>query len=164
MSEESIDRLYQRFAPVVFRRARQLLDGDESAAWDAVQEVFMRIMRSRDDFRNEASPMTWIYRITTNYCLNVIRDGSRRRAGMARHAAQPRAQAAQSPEQRIATAQLLAQLPEDLCEIAVYAWVDRMSQEEIADVVGLSRKTVAARLKQFQATAQELLQPAEAQS
>src|SRR5690242_5889615 len=111
MPEESIDRLYKRFAPVVFRRARQLL-GDESTAWDAVQEVFMRIMRSSDAFRNQASPMTWIYRITTNYCLNVLRDGSRRRAGMLRHAAEPRELAAQSPEQKIATAELLAQLPD----------------------------------------------------
>ena len=71
-----MDGLYERYGAVVYRRARRLL-GDEHAAWDAVQEVFVRVLKHARRFRREASPTTWLYRITTNYCLNVLRDSAR---------------------------------------------------------------------------------------
>ena len=78
MDLSDIDILYRRYGPLVLRRARAIL-GDEEAAQDAAQEVFMRAMTKGHAFRGESSPVTWLYRITTNYCLNQIRDKSRRR-------------------------------------------------------------------------------------
>src|ERR1051325_3881026 len=78
MGDEWVADLYQRYGPLVFRRARTLL-GNEEAAWDVVREVFVRTLRARADFRHQASPATWLYRITTNYCFNLLRDGARQR-------------------------------------------------------------------------------------
>lgn len=51
------------------------------AAEDVVQEVFLRVYRSLHTFRSEAEFKTWLYRITTNVCLDhlrrVRRQGSR---------------------------------------------------------------------------------------
>jgi len=156
-----VEELYERYGSLVYRRAHRLL-GDEQRAWDAVQEVFMRALKHEREFRREASPTTWLYRITTNYCLNVLRDA-------ARHSRKLRDQnipgpaapgPAQDPDTRLAITALLAKLPKDLCEIAIYHHVDRMSHDEIASVIGVSRRTVGNRLKDFQDQALALLGPA----
>ena len=64
-----LEAAYAQCAPAVYRRARTLLGRDDDA-WDAVQEVFERMIKHSAEFRGEANPMTWAYRITTNVCLN----------------------------------------------------------------------------------------------
>jgi RNA polymerase sigma-70 factor (ECF subfamily) len=142
------DALYRRYAPLVFRRARRLL-GDDQAAWDAVQEVFLRVLRS--SFRGDSSPTTWLYRITTNHCFNLIRDAARRARRTEQYLTVPLEEHApdSAAEARIAVGELVARLPPQLFEVAVYAYVDRMTQDEIAEVVDVSRKTVGLRLKEL---------------
>jgi RNA polymerase sigma factor (sigma-70 family) len=69
--------IYRRYGAVVYRRARRML-GDEQAAKDVCQEVFLRLFRSLPEFER-ASPVTWLYKVTTNHCLNLIRDEQRHR-------------------------------------------------------------------------------------
>ena len=49
------------------------LAGDKEDAMDCTQEAMLRIWRALSSYRKEASFMTWIYRITTNTCLDVLR-------------------------------------------------------------------------------------------
>ncbi|HUB05583.1 MAG TPA: sigma-70 family RNA polymerase sigma factor, partial [Myxococcales bacterium] len=69
--------LYEKHAPAVFARCRYLLR-DEEAAADALQDVFVRILRALPELRAAQSPTGWILRVTTNHCLNELRG---RRAG-----------------------------------------------------------------------------------
>jgi len=161
MRDEWVDSLYRLHGAMVFRRARLLL-GSDDLAWDVVQEVFSRALRSRSEFRHGAAPATWLYRITTNTAFNKLRDEGRQRGKVAAMASQaaagpPQPAPAQAPELRLLLAEVLARIPAPLCEIAVYYHVDRMSQDEIAAVLGTSRKTVGNRLQQFHALAQGLL-------
>src|SRR5687767_11783773 len=113
-----IEELYRRYGAMVLRRARRIL-GEEEAARDAMQEVFVKVMRERESFRGEASPVTWLYQVTTNLCLNKIRDASRRRALLAANVvAGAQASPEAAPEDRTAVAALLSSLPEELREIA----------------------------------------------
>jgi RNA polymerase sigma-70 factor (ECF subfamily) len=157
---ESIETLYQRYGALVHRRARALL-GEEQAAWDALQEVFVRALKSRDAFRHEASPTTWLYRITTNYCLNVLRDESRRRDKLRQRAVERPSLAPVEPELRLTLARVLAELPAEACEMAVYAHVDSMTHDEIAAIMNVSPRTVGNRLKEFAARARGVLEPLE---
>jgi RNA polymerase sigma factor (sigma-70 family) len=153
----SIEDLYRRHGAMVLRRARRIL-GNEEAARDAMQEVFVKVLRERESFRGEASPVTWLYKVTTNLCLNRIRDASRRRALLAQHAP-PKEEAAggPAPEDRAAIARLIEALPEELREIAVYYYVDEMNQDEIAELAGVSRRTIGNRLEEFKAAARVAL-------
>ncbi|MGZ0147826.1 sigma-70 family RNA polymerase sigma factor [Kribbella sp. WER1] len=47
-------------------------------AEDAVQETYLRAWRGHADFEHRSSVRTWLYRIATNVCLNLLQHSSRR--------------------------------------------------------------------------------------
>ena len=47
--------------------------GDHHAAQDAVQDACLRALLALDRYRGDASMGTWLYRITTNVCLDELR-------------------------------------------------------------------------------------------
>jgi RNA polymerase sigma-70 factor, ECF subfamily len=71
-----VDVLYRRYAPMVLRRCRDILRNEDAAA-DAMQETFVRVLRSRDSLRADY-PSSLLYRIATNVCLNVVRSARRK--------------------------------------------------------------------------------------
>jgi RNA polymerase sigma factor (sigma-70 family) len=160
IDRREVEELYKTYGPLVRRRARGIL-GDDQEALDATQEVFVRVIASMAEFRGQSQPSTWLYRITTNLCLNRIRDGRRRRerlAEVAESRATDQASTAPGSENRAALRDLLARLPEDLAQVAVYYHVDEMDQAEIAVLLGVARRTVGYRLDRFREEAQALLQ------
>jgi RNA polymerase sigma-70 factor (ECF subfamily) len=148
LADAELDGLYRKYAPLVLRRARAIL-GEEQAARDAVQEIFVRVLRSWHTFRGEASPTTWLYRVTTNHSLNVLRDGARRTELLETQLRPPHEVKAPEHENRLTVAQLLARAPEQLREIAIYHFIDQMSRDEIAALLSISPRTVHNRLVAF---------------
>jgi RNA polymerase sigma-70 factor, ECF subfamily len=63
--------LVRRHQSGVYRVALRLL-GSDADAQDATQETFVRAWRGLGRFRGESAVLTWLYRIVTNRCLNVI--------------------------------------------------------------------------------------------
>src|SRR5437868_4105308 len=52
--------------------------GSPFDAEDAVQDAFVRAWRSRDRFEGRAAMRSWLYRIATNVCLDVLKGKERR--------------------------------------------------------------------------------------
>jgi len=71
-----VESHYLRYGPMVLRRCRTLLR-DPAKAEDAMQDVFVSLIRSEDRLRDEA-PGALLLRVATNVCLNRLR-GERRR-------------------------------------------------------------------------------------
>lgn len=152
-----LEALYQRYGPAVYRRALALL-GREADASDAVQDVFLKVLDSFPQFRGESSPMTWIYRVTTNLCLNRLRNEKRRgelHQQMLEELPPPRR--GQRLELTPDIRALLQVLPSDVAAAGVYHYVDGMSHEEIARVLGVSRRTVGNWVARFLEMAQKRL-------
>ncbi len=150
----SVEELYAKYGAMVLRRARAMLS-DEQAARDATQEIFTRVLASWADFRADSSPVTWLYRATTNHCLNALRDGARHSAALDQlgHAAVGHAPA--GLDERLTLRAVLDRVPAALREIAVYYYLDQLSHEEIAKLTGTSRRTVGNRLVEFHAAARD---------
>jgi RNA polymerase sigma-70 factor (ECF subfamily) len=150
--------LFSQYGGMVLRRARALL-GDEQAARDAAQEVFLQVLRAEDQFRSESSPVTWLYRITTNVCLNLLKHSARRPEEFAAELPEPHDERRLSVDEQLSIHAVLARVPEPLREIATYYYLDQMSHDEIARLCNVSRRTVGNRLVEFHAAASLLTEP-----
>jgi len=152
-----IDTLYRQYGGVVLRRIRRFYRGDE--AEDVLQEVFMRVIDKIDSFRGESSLTTWLYQLTTRYCLNRLRNSNRRQELWAEQSdavywSQPVSTANQ--ERQALYRELWRELDEDLLNIGVYYYLDGMTHAEIARVLGVSRRTIGNRLIELQRRAKEV--------
>jgi len=67
-------RAYQQ--KVYWHARKMVIDHDD--ADDVTQEVFIKVHRHIDSFREDARLYTWIYRIATNECLNFLQKKKRR--------------------------------------------------------------------------------------
>jgi RNA polymerase sigma-70 factor (ECF subfamily) len=152
----SCEELYSLYGTMVLRRARAML-GDEQSARDATQEIFVRVLRSWGEFRAESSPVTWLYRATTNHCLNCLRDGARHSAALDELGHFGVESVPAGLDERLTLRAVLDRVPAMLREIAVYYYLDQLSHEEIARLTGTSRRTVGNRLVEFHAAARSAL-------
>jgi RNA polymerase sigma-70 factor, ECF subfamily len=135
-----IDRVYRDHGHVVLRRARELL-GSEAEAADAVQDIFVSLLQRPEQLDGVVSITAWLYRVTTHHCLNRLRNqrGRIRILG----ALQPVSPSAGGRAEMLAQVRLLLlRLPEPLGEVAVYHFVDGMTYDEIAEMLGCSRRRV----------------------
>ena len=152
-SRLDIDALYRQYAGMVLRRVRRFFGDGE--AEEVVHEVFLRAMEKADTFRAEASPSTWLYHLTTNHCLNRIRNQKRRRIALQINADLPwlKPAAATDAETSVFLEQLWSQLDDEAIMIGTYYFIDGLSHDEIARIIGVSRRTVGNRVEQLRATA-----------
>ena len=77
--ERGFKMLMNSFQVPIYNYIRRLVVSHEDAE-DVLQEVFIRIFRHIDQFREESSLSTWIYRIATNESLRLL--NSRKEEGV----------------------------------------------------------------------------------
>jgi len=65
-------QLYRRYASKVFAKCISMLS-DHGMARDATQDVFIKVMLNLSKFTEQSSFSTWVYSITYNYCIDLIR-------------------------------------------------------------------------------------------
>lgn len=65
-------QLYRRYAGKVFAKCISML-ADHGMARDATQDVFIKILLNLAKFTEQSSFSTWVYSITYNYCIDLIR-------------------------------------------------------------------------------------------
>jgi RNA polymerase sigma-70 factor (ECF subfamily) len=148
--------LYEKHAAAVYGRCRYLLK-DDAEAKDALQDVFVKALRALPEFRAAASPSTWILRIATHHCLNLLRKRKALWREQLRMVQAQRRVETESPDRRELVRVLLAAAPEEAQEVAVLYFVDELTQAEIAQELGRSLPTVRKRLREFIACAREAL-------
>jgi RNA polymerase sigma factor (sigma-70 family) len=150
----SLAALYSRYSRSVWRRARRIL-ADDDAAKDVTQEVFLRAMAIDAKGAFDACPMGWLYRATTNLCLNRLRD-TKRRAEILSECILDETRGRDADTQ-ILVRRILERVPEELQDVAVYYYVDDLSHDEIASILGVSRRTIGNRLATFHSVVSELV-------
>jgi RNA polymerase sigma-70 factor (ECF subfamily) len=148
-----VTRLYREFGPMVYRRCLRLL-GDRTAAQDATQEVFVKLLGSMEQLSSRETVLPWIYRVATNHCLNLLRDSRRRgeEAATEDQDALSASDGASRPDALVDWAlarTVLTRFDGVTQSVAVGVFVDGMNHDEVADALGISRRTVSRRLERF---------------
>jgi len=151
-----VEGLYRRYGDLVLGRCRTIL-GNDADAQEACQEVFLRLFRYADQFRGEASPTTYLFKITTSTCLNRLRTRRRRPeeptedfgtfAYSDSHLA--------PYEVRDLVSRLLALGDETTQTCVLHHFVDGMTYDEIGPIVGLSAAAVRKRVAKFRSLVQD---------
>lgn len=148
---EQLQQLMDEFCDMVLHLAVFYLK-DRAQAEDIFQETFLRAYTHWDEFRGQADPKTWLYRITSNLCKDRLRSWSRRHIFAPGDDKLPLSIVA-SPEQELIVSEdhrdLLAAiltLPVRDRELIVYQYYEGLSGRQIAAIIGISEEAVRSRL------------------
>ena len=150
----SLGELFRKYGPTVCRRAHRIL-GNNADAQEATQEVFLRALRSADNFEGRSQITTWLYQITTHYCLDLLRNKSRRRELFEQHGMADERPESASASELLLLRQLLSEADEQQARAAVYVYLDGMSHDQAALLLGVSKRTVGNLIERFFAWAQK---------
>ena len=130
--------------------------GDSAAAMDIAQDTFLKLLSNIQQFRGESSFESWLYRMVVNTCLDyhrkrrrflpLLEDGLEEALDMFRARRESALHDLLREEQEERVQEVVAQLPEEQRIVVVLRYTDGLSYEEIADLLGCRRGTVASRL------------------
>ena len=144
--------LFEKHKDRVYSIALYFFGGDEATACDVTQAVFLKLFTRIAQFHGESEFATWLYRLTTNACVDELR--KRRRFlqfGEGMEVREPRDKP--SHDEALARAEAagevkraVAMLRPKLRVVMLLKYFEELSYEEIAAVVGCSKGTVASRL------------------
>ncbi len=139
---------------MVLRRCRQLLKNEEKAK-DAMQEVFVKLLKHKAHLRDQY-PSSLLFRISTNTCLNIIRD-ERSHPLVSQEEVLAGIASYDESEDRTVMRDVLDRIfhkeKPSTRDIAVMHFVDGMTLQEVANEVGLSLSGVRKRIREFRARA-----------
>lgn len=154
--QSAFETLVDRWQKPVYHQALRMLGSPEDAA-DVTQEVFLKLWRTLPSFRGESTLSTWLYRLTDNTAIDLLRRERRHRGDLslddgdnppsipADSAPSPQEQVERRDEQA-AVAAALAQLSEDHRRILILRELNGLSYEEIGAMLDLAPGTVKSRI------------------
>ena len=183
MSEEQLIRRAQQGDNVAFEELLLLhqkkvyilclrMSANPDDALDLSQEAFLRAWRSLGQYQFEASFSTWLFRLTSNICIDFLRRKKRRQetsltesyddsdegAELSVPDAQPGPeQQAMTNETKIELARAMEQLSPEHREILQLRVIEDLQYEQIADILGVRVGTVKSRLARARLSFRKIL-------
>jgi RNA polymerase sigma-70 factor (ECF subfamily) len=155
----AFEQLVRRHQASAWNTAFRLL-GDAHEAEDIAQEAFLRILRAAERYKPTAAFRTYLYRIVTRLCRDRRRKASPSTGPTPDNQVSP----ISSPEdyvvereERRAVQEALASLPVKQREAVVLRYYERLSYDDIGEVMGTSRKGVERLLARGRAALGKLL-------
>jgi RNA polymerase sigma-70 factor, ECF subfamily len=157
-SETALADLYAKYAPAIYAHCRRFLQSP-AAARDATQEAFVRVIARGVVLPREEEALRYLYRVSTNVCLNLLREHNvHTRAAPALAANTAHVPSAESGlADREFVTEVLERCGEGGAQVAILHYLDGMSQVDIADTLGITRRTVFNRLRKLSRVAGDLL-------
>ena len=142
---DRIGQAYDRHAAGLYRYALMLL-GDTASAADAVHEVFLRLVRGRQQDEHVEYEDRYLRRAVRNECFSALRRRIREPNSNDR-LIEPAGATSDDPEMRAGIEQALRSLPPEQREVVHLKVFEGMTFQEIADVSDESINTIASRYR-----------------
>ena len=157
---EAFNELVREYEKQVINIAYGMLS-DREDAYDAAQEVFIRIYKSIGSFKGQSSLATWIYRVTANICNDMLRKRQRtaktisiypmddeednRISDLADESPTPE-EALELTETQRAVREGIASLSDDFKAVITICDIEGMSYDAAAQILSIPHGTVKSRL------------------
>lgn len=150
---------------MVFNHCCHLLNSQEDAE-EVYQDIFLKINDALDGFRKEADIKTWIFRITSNACIDKLRQNQRRFnifQNVSYNAVHERShelnpeEGLESREEQQTIHRTLELLPAKQKIALVLKCVDGLTQQEIAKSMNMNEKAVESLLSRARKKLKHLL-------
>ena len=155
------------------------MTGGEDVARDLTQDIFMKVFENIDDFNQQSSIYTWIYRIAVNHVLNYLKKRNRYhwldllersvtevvRSEVpvfdfwSNDGFEPPDEKIEREEREILVWELIQQLPAKYRVPLVLQRYDEMGNREIAEVMELSISAVESRIFRAKKKLLKLMEP-----
>ncbi len=166
---QAFNQLVEKYQERVVNIAYGLLSNKEDA-YDAAQETFIKVYRSLNSFAEKSSFSTWIYRILSNVCKDMLRKRQRSVKVISIHGDENEEKPHDipdlnpTPEETVEKNELhrqvwdaLHQLKSEYREIIVYFDMQELSYEEVSSALGIPIGTVKSRLNRARAALKKIL-------
>ncbi len=149
LAPDEVAEIYRRHGPKLLRRCRAVLR-DPALADDALQEVFVRLLRHGAGYREAEAKLSWLCRVADRCCFDLA---ARRGATVNPETIpEPTAVRPTGPAELQAQARsVLDRLRLSEQAVTVLAFVEEASQGEIARQLGRCRQSVNEKLKRLRA-------------
>jgi len=148
---EAFRLLFEAYKDRVFSIACYSL-GDKTAADDITQQIFVKLFTRIGQFRGDSEFTTWLYRLVINACLDERRR-QRRLLPVAEFLPMSKAAYRKSPEPGYERREIAGSVREAIGGLKpkmrlpiLLKYIEGLSYEEIAAVLGCSKGTGASRL------------------
>ncbi len=153
---QAFEEIYKSASSFVYNVALRTARNREDAQ-EITQEVFLKVFKSLQDFRFQSSFKTWVYRITVNTTLNVLKKAAYdRRRQFEYHEnissellgqAEAAETSLEQRDQKVQVDKMLEALTPEYRICIVLREIQGLSYEEIAQTLKTNINTVRSRLK-----------------
>lgn len=147
-----IERIVETYSDMMLRIALHHTQ-NQGDAEDAVQSVFLKMLRAAPSFADAAHEKAWLIRVTINQCKDTLRLAwNRKTTGL------EDVHAAPATGQGFEVMNVVRTLPEDYRDAVYLYYYEGYSTVEIAEMLGVQRGTVESRLHRARAKLHTLME------
>lgn len=149
---DGLEKLFQLYSGMVFNICLRYSKNREDAE-DMVSEVFIKVGKAFEDYKNDFKPMVWIYRIAVNHSLDYLRS-KRYTNELALEESGDQALRTSGDQEdqslaKITLDKILGKADEKTRQILFLSYVEGLTHEEIGKTLGMPRGGVVKKLQQF---------------
>jgi len=145
-------------AGIIIKICRAYTDSQEDFE-DYYQEVCLQIWKSKDNFKEESEWSTWVYRLSLNVCLTLLKKNK----NDPQHFVSDALPTEVTEDSRAFADEPLNQLYDAIKHLSevdravILLYLEEKSYQEIADIIGTNPNNIGVRIKRIKQRLKKLL-------
>ena len=146
------------FSAIIIKLCRAYTNSQEDFE-DYYQEVCLQIWRSKDNFREESKWSTWVYRISLNVCLTLLK----KKKNNVRYFASDSILTGETEDNHAFSDESLNLLYDAIRKLSeidravIMLYLEEKSQKEIAEIIGTNPNNIGVRVKRIKIRLKKIL-------
>ena len=146
------------YAGIIIKLCRAYTNSQEDFE-DYYQEVCLQIWRSKENFREESKWSTWVYRISLNVCLTLLKKNKNK----GQHFASDPLSAEETEDSYAFSDESLNLLYDAIRKLSeidraiIMLYLEEKSYQEIADIIGTNANNIGVRIKRIKNRLKKIL-------